>query len=87
LCLRVEGQNLPSLLNVMMELRKCCNHPFLVKGVEEIELADKKTPEEINQAVIQASGKLVLIDKLLPKLKVHFCHRTQDQMREKKKKN
>jgi hypothetical protein len=38
--------------------------------VEEIELADKKTPEEINQAVIQASGKLVLIDKLLPKLKV-----------------
>ena len=22
----------PSLLNVMMELRKCCNHPFLIKG-------------------------------------------------------
>ena len=22
----------PSLLNTMMELRKCCNHPFLVKG-------------------------------------------------------
>jgi len=62
-------QNLPSLLNVMMELRKCCNHPFLVKGVEEIELTGKRTPEEINQAVIQASGKLVLIDKLLPKLK------------------
>jgi chromodomain-helicase-DNA-binding protein 7 len=56
----------------MMELRKCCNHPFLVKGVEEIELAGKKTPEEIHQAVIQASGKLVLIDKLLPKLKVRI---------------
>ena len=24
----------PSLLNVMMELRKCCNHPFLIKGTE-----------------------------------------------------
>ena len=24
---------IPSLLNVMMELRKCCNHPFLIKGL------------------------------------------------------
>lgn len=24
---------IPSLLNVMMELRKCCNHPFLIKGI------------------------------------------------------
>lgn len=27
--------NAPSLMNVMMELRKCCNHPFLVKGAED----------------------------------------------------
>lgn len=27
--------NAPSLMNVMMELRKCCNHPYLVKGAEE----------------------------------------------------
>jgi SNF2 family DNA or RNA helicase len=27
--------NCPSLMNVMMELRKCCNHPYLVKGAEE----------------------------------------------------
>lgn len=25
----------PSLMNVMMELRKCCNHPYLVKGAED----------------------------------------------------
>lgn len=25
----------PSLMNVAMELRKCCNHPFLVRGVEQ----------------------------------------------------
>ena len=24
--------NVPSLMNTMMELRKCCNHPFLIKG-------------------------------------------------------
>lgn len=22
-------------MNVMMELRKCCNHPFLIKGAED----------------------------------------------------
>merc|ERR1739838_1241762 len=54
----------------MMELRKCCNHPYLIKGAE-----DKITDEQValNQydsltAMIQSSGKLVLIDKLLPKL-------------------
>lgn len=25
-------QNMPSLMNTMMELRKCCNHPFLING-------------------------------------------------------
>lgn len=37
-------QNTPSLMNVMMELRKCCNHPYLVRGAEErilTEAADK----------------------------------------------
>lgn len=24
--------NVPNLLNTMMELRKCCNHPYLIKG-------------------------------------------------------
>ena len=31
----VKSSNQPSLMNVMMELRKCCNHPYLVKGVED----------------------------------------------------
>ena len=26
---------LPSLLNLQIELRKCCNHPFLIRGVEQ----------------------------------------------------
>ena len=25
----------PSLMNVAMELRKCCNHPFLLRGVRD----------------------------------------------------
>ena len=27
--------NAPSLMNVVMELRKCCNHPFLIRGAED----------------------------------------------------
>jgi hypothetical protein len=31
----IRPSNQPSLMNVMMELRKCCNHPYLLRGVEE----------------------------------------------------
>lgn len=32
-----EKKNLPSLINIEMQLRKVCNHPFLVSGVEDKE--------------------------------------------------
>jgi len=63
------SKNLPSLLNIMMELRKCCNHPFLMRGVEDAVMAGITSQEEISKMLIECSGKLVLIDKLLPKLK------------------
>lgn len=28
------NSNVPNLLNTMMELRKCCNHPYLITGTE-----------------------------------------------------
>uniref|UniRef100_A0A914RC00 SNF2 N-terminal domain-containing protein n=1 Tax=Parascaris equorum TaxID=6256 RepID=A0A914RC00_PAREQ len=28
-----KGTSVPSLMNTMMELRKCCNHPFLINGI------------------------------------------------------
>jgi chromodomain-helicase-DNA-binding protein 7 len=118
--------NVPRLVNLAMELRKCCNHPYLVKGVEQREAeqvqlrlsavsvspraveatavkataaagetglvvqtapgtpkkgeggvcdepivtfkdAPKNNPFE--EAMVAASGKLVLLDKLLPKLR------------------
>ncbi|KAK1157605.1 hypothetical protein AOXY_G23730 [Acipenser oxyrinchus oxyrinchus] len=66
--------NMPNLINTMMELRKCCNHPYLITGAEEKILEDFRknhSPEAWDfqlQAMIQAAGKLVLINKLLPKL-------------------
>ncbi|GMF11826.1 unnamed protein product [Phytophthora lilii] len=68
----------PSLMNVLMELRKCCNHPFLVKGVEEREVkrlakqtsvSREEIQRQISESLVDTSGKLVLLDKLLPRLK------------------
>lgn len=63
-------------MNTMMELRKCCNHPFLINGAEEKIVGEYQANftgdnrETIHlTSLIEASGKLVLIDKLLPKLK------------------
>ncbi|KAJ7356040.1 choline dehydrogenase 7 [Desmophyllum pertusum] len=66
--------NVPNLMNTMMELRKCCNHPFLINGAEDKVLSEnnlslvEKTTQHAS-IMIDASGKLVLIHKLLPKLK------------------
>ncbi|RLN61382.1 hypothetical protein BBJ29_008429 [Phytophthora kernoviae] len=57
-----------NLVNVEMELRKCCNHPFLIRGVEDKECAG--FDEQLRTKVlIQASGKTVLLDKLLTKFR------------------
>lgn len=64
-------QATPSLMNVMMQLRKVCNHPWLVEGVEQQAIA-KEAPDDsaaLTQMLIAASGKLVLLDKLLTRLR------------------
>jgi len=61
--------NSPKLMNVEMELRKCCNHPWLIKGVAEREVDFNASEDEYFKRTIEASGKMVLLDKLLPKLK------------------
>ena len=35
--------NAPSLMNVMMDIRKCCNKLFLICGAEECILSDAAT--------------------------------------------
>lgn len=51
------------LLNIAMQLRKCCNHPYLFQG------AEPGPPYTTGDHLIQNAGKMVLLDKLLPKLK------------------
>merc|ERR1719225_997525 len=57
-----------SLLNIMMELKKCANHPYLLPGpAEEAPLAPNGL-FEIN-AMIKTCGKLTLLTKMLKQLK------------------
>lgn len=57
-----------SLLNVMMDLKKCCNHPYLFPAAaEEAPLSIHGNYE--TQALIKASGKLVLLSRMLKQLK------------------
>ncbi|ORX90888.1 hypothetical protein K493DRAFT_229389 [Basidiobolus meristosporus CBS 931.73] len=59
------GQKKSSMLNILMELRKCLNHPYLINNVEEI----FTSMEETQARLIEASGKLALLDRMLKKLK------------------
>ena len=56
------GADRSRLLNIVMQLRKCCNHPYLFQG------AEPGPPYFTGEHLVENSGKLVLLDKLLPKL-------------------
>ena len=58
-----------SLLNIMMELKKASNHPFLFPNAEERILAGSESREDQLKALITSSGKMMLLDQLLTKLK------------------
>lgn len=50
------------LLNILMHLRKCCNHPYLFDG------AEPGPPYTTDKHLIENCGKMTLLDKLLAKL-------------------
>lgn len=50
------------LLNILMQLRKCSNHPYLFDG------AEPGPPYTTDYHLVENSGKLQILDKLLPKL-------------------
>lgn len=58
-----------SLLNIVMELRKASNHPLLFTNAEERILAGSETRQDRLKAIVTSSGKMMLLDGLLAKLK------------------
>ncbi|XP_028798890.1 probable helicase CHR10 isoform X2 [Neltuma alba] len=53
--------NHQSLQNIVIQLRKACSHPYLFPGIEP-------EPYEEGEHLVQASGKLLILDQLLQKL-------------------
>merc|ERR1719181_253755 len=53
------------LNNVLMQLRKCCNHPYLFEWP-----IDKSTGREaVNEVLLLASGKMQLLDRIMSRLR------------------
>lgn len=51
------------LLNIVMQLRKCCNHPYLFDG------AEPGPPYTTDEHLVFNSGKMIILDKMLKKFK------------------
>jgi SNF2 family DNA or RNA helicase len=59
---------IPSLLSAILELRKCCNHPYLLQGVEETETKGLDS-QQIKAKLRDASGKTMGLSFLLADMK------------------
>ncbi|XP_061152522.1 chromodomain-helicase-DNA-binding protein 1-like isoform X2 [Syngnathus typhle] len=53
-----DQSNKTRLLNILIQLRKCVDHPYLFDGVEP-------EPFEMGEHLVEASGKLCLLDSML----------------------
>lgn len=51
------------LLNIVMQLRKCCNHPYLFEG------AEPGPPYTTDEHLVYNAQKMIILDKLLKKFK------------------
>ncbi|KAK6365878.1 uncharacterized protein PV06_04637 [Exophiala oligosperma] len=51
------------LLNIVMQLRKCCNHPYLFEG------AEPGPPYTTDEHLVYNSGKMIILDKILNRMK------------------
>ncbi|KAK4154158.1 SNF2 family N-terminal domain-containing protein [Chaetomidium leptoderma] len=50
------------LLNIVMQLRKCCNHPYLFEG------AEPGPPYTTDEHLVYNAGKMIVLDKLLKRM-------------------
>ncbi|KTW27006.1 hypothetical protein T552_02498 [Pneumocystis carinii B80] len=66
------GNSQLNLLNIVIELKKASNHPYLFPNAEENwlnSIGSKRNREDILRGIIINSGKMILLDKLLTRLK------------------
>lgn len=52
------------MLNVLMQMRKACAHPYLFEELDEVGMESSETTEQM----VTCASKLLLIDRLLKRL-------------------
>lgn len=67
--LALQGGSLKNinLNNIDMQLRKCCNHLYLLKGAEDEITKNCISDEDFQKKRIESCGKLQLLDKFIEK--------------------
>ncbi|ESS65473.1 transcription activator [Trypanosoma cruzi Dm28c] len=60
---KASGGSMSSLTNIMMNLRKVINHPYMMDGGEE------GPPFITDERIVKHSGKMMILDKLLYRLR------------------
>lgn len=61
--------SMSTFLNIVIELKKCCNHSMLIKQMEGADSLNSNDVAGHLQMMLKGSGKLVLLDKLLCRLR------------------
>ena len=59
--IKSKGTGWQKLMNLLMQLRKCCNHPYLLPGAAP-------EPYFIGQHIMLASSKMIILDRLVDEL-------------------
>ncbi|CAM0950224.1 unnamed protein product [Alopecurus aequalis] len=58
-----------ALRDILVSLRKCCDHPYLVDGTLQVSLIKDQPVTDILDIGVHASGKLLLLDKMLREIR------------------
>ena len=60
---------LTSMNNLEMQLRKCCNHPFLIREIQDKIRGEVYTQKDYVSKMLDYSSKMIVLDKLITKYK------------------
>ncbi|KAG7462534.1 hypothetical protein MATL_G00185830 [Megalops atlanticus] len=61
----LDAQITLKLQNILMLLKRCCNHPYLI----EYPLDPATQQFQIDEKLVESSGKFLILDRMLPELK------------------
>lgn len=62
--------NVGALRNILVSLRKCCDHPYLVDQMLQSSLTKGHPVTDILDIGVRSCGKLLLLDKMLQKIRI-----------------